>query len=91
VLSIFVDEQRVLRRVIRGDVDKNLLLFKTHSGVSTDLLSMAPGRHQFEVEAVWDGEARREQIGARFLPGETYRLEIRLGRLKKNLSLRWTR
>jgi serine/threonine protein kinase len=91
VLSIFVDEKRVLRRVIRGDLDKKLLLFKTHSGVHTDLLSIAPGRHQFEVEAAWDGDTRRERIGARFLPGETYRLEVRLGRLKKDMSLKWTR
>jgi len=91
VLSIFVDEKRVLRRVIRGDLDKKLLLFKTHSGVHTDLLSIAPGRHQFEVEAAWDDDTRRESIGARFLPGETYRLEVRLGRLKKDMSLRWTR
>ena len=90
-LSIFVDEERVLRQVVQGDVDKNLLLVKTHAGVYTDLLWIAPGRHRFEVEAAWDGDMRREGIGARFLPGETYRLEIRLGRLKKDMSLKWTR
>jgi len=90
-LTVSVDGKRVLRRVVRGDVDKNLLLVKTHAGVYTGLLSIAPGRHRFEVEAAWDGDARRERIGARFLPGETYRLEIRLGRLKKDLSLKWTR
>jgi len=27
----------------------------------------------------------------RFDPGQTYRLEVRLGRIRKDLSLRWTR
>jgi hypothetical protein len=91
-LRIFVDGKRVLNKVVRGDVDKNLLLVKTHEGSYTDLVWARPGRHTFEVEVGWDDQTRRERIRARFLPGETYRLEIRLGgRLKKSLSVRWTR
>jgi hypothetical protein len=91
-LSIFVDEKRVLKKVVRGNVDKNLVVVKTHEGSYTDLVWARPGRHTFEVEVRWDDQTRRERIRARFLPGETYRLEIRLGgRLKKNLSLKWTR
>jgi hypothetical protein len=76
-LSIFVDEKRVLNKVVRG---------------YTDLVWARPGRHMFEVEVRWDDQTRRERIRARFRPGETYRLEIRLGgRLKRDLSLKWTR
>ena len=43
------------------------------------------------VEVTWDENTRRRSIRGVFAAGETYRLEIRLGRLRKNLSLKWTR
>jgi hypothetical protein len=64
---------------------------KLRSGVFTDVIKVEPGRHDFRVEVTWDDESRSERIPGRLLPGETYRLQIRLGRLKKDLSLEWTR
>ena len=90
-LRIDVDEKRVLRQTLIGRVDKNLLVVKTHSGVFTDLVEVAPGRHVFDVEVTWDDNTRRERILGRVQAGEMYRLEIRVGRLRKNLSLKWTR
>ena len=90
-LRIDVDEKRVLRQTLIGRVDKNLLLVKTHGGVFTDLVEVAPGRHVFDVEVTWDDNTRRERILALFRAGEMYRLEIRVGRLRKSLSLKWTR
>ena len=90
-LEIKMDEERVLRRIVRGQVDKNLLLVKTHEGTFTELLNLAPGRHVFDVEVAWDDNVRQERIYSRFYAGQTYRLQIRVGRLRKNLSLKWTR
>jgi len=90
-LKIDVDEEPVLRQTLVGNVDKNLLIVKTYGNVLTDLLEVPPGRHVFDVEVSWDENTRRERIPALFRAGETYRLEIRVGRLRKNLSLKWTR
>ena len=68
-----------------------LLVVKTHEGRVTELLELPPGRHVFDVEVAWDDDVRRKSIAARFAPGQMYRLEIRIGRLRKNLSLKWTR
>ncbi len=38
-----------------------------------------------------DDQRRTQDIAGRFEPGGTYRLVVRLGRLKKDLSLGWTR
>ena len=43
------------------------------------------------VEVSWGDERRSADLPGRFDPGQTYRLEVRLGRLTKELSLRWTR
>ncbi len=90
-LRIDMNGTRVLEQTVRGGVDKNLLVVKTHEGVHTDLLELPPGRHVFDVEVAWDDDVKRSSIPARFYAGQTYRLEIRIGRLRKNLSLKWTR
>jgi serine/threonine protein kinase len=90
-LRIDMNGKRVLERTIRGEVDKNLLVVKTHEGVHTELLELPAGRHIFDVEVEWDDNVERASIAARFHAGETYRLKIRMGRLRKDLSLEWTR
>jgi serine/threonine-protein kinase len=90
-LRIYMDDEPVLGRRVRGTVTRNLLAVKLRSGVFTQVLDVDPGRHSFRVEVVWDENRREASIPGRVLSGETYRLEIRLGRLDKDLSLRWTR
>jgi hypothetical protein len=90
-LRMWLDDEELLVDRLKGEVTKNLVLFKLRTGVLTEVLDLAPGRHRFKVEVSWSDQVRSEEIPARFQPGETYRLEIRLGRMKKDLSLRWTR
>jgi hypothetical protein len=90
-LRIDMNGKRVLERTVRGGVDKNLLVVKTHEGVHTELLELPAGRHIFDVEVEWDDDVKRASIAALFHSGETYRLKIRMGRLRKDLSLEWTR
>jgi serine/threonine-protein kinase len=90
-LRLWVDGEEVLVERVKGDVTKRLVLFKLRSGVLTEVLEVEPGRHRFRVKVDWDDEARVEEIAGRFDPGETYRLAVRLGRMSKDLSLRWTR
>jgi eukaryotic-like serine/threonine-protein kinase len=90
-LRVWVDDERVVGQPVRGAVSKDLLVVKLREGVFTDVFAVDPGTHRIRVEVRWDDEMRGDVIPGRFLPGETYRLEIRMGRLSKDLSLRWTR
>ncbi len=90
-LRLWLDGGELLVERVRGDVTKDLVLFKLTSGVRTEVLDVSPGLHQARVEVSWDDQRRTRDIVGRFSPGQTYRLEIRLGRLRKDLSLRWTR
>ncbi|MCG6923914.1 MAG: serine/threonine protein kinase [Acidobacteria bacterium] len=90
-LRILMDGEPVVGRSVAGGVARDLLVAKLHGGVFTDLVEVEPGRHEFEVEVTWDDNTRLEHIRGVFDRDETYRLEIRLGRLRRNLSLKWTR
>jgi serine/threonine protein kinase len=90
-LRLWLDGQEILVERVRGEVTRDLVLFKLTSGVLTEVLDVGPGGHQVRVEVGWDDQRRTRDIAGRFRSGETYRLEVRLGRLKKELSLRWTR
>jgi hypothetical protein len=90
-LRILMDGEPVVGRSVDGGVSRNLIVAKLHGGVFTDLVEVEPGHHEFEVEVKWDDKARRERIPGVFEADETYRLQIRLGRLRRNLSLEWTR
>jgi hypothetical protein len=90
-LRLWLDEEELLVEPVRGEVTKNLVLFKLKGGVLTEVLDVSPGRHQFRVEVSWGDERRSAELPGRFDSGQTYRLELRLGRLQKDLSLRWTR
>jgi eukaryotic-like serine/threonine-protein kinase len=90
-LRVWLDEEELLVERVRGDVTRNLVLFKLKGGVLTEVLDVSPGRHRVRVEVGWDDELRRADATGRLEPGETYRLEVRLGRIGKDLSLRWTR
>jgi hypothetical protein len=41
------------------------------------------------VQVAWEGNERTERIAGTFKPGVTRRLFVRLGRLRKNLSVEW--
>jgi len=90
-LRLWLDGEELLVESVKGAITKNLVLFQLAGGVRTEVLDVSAGRHRFRVEVRWSDQRRTQEIAGRFLPGETYRLEIRLGRLRKDLSLRWTR
>ena len=54
-----------------------------------DVLEVPPGRHTLRVQVHWEDNDRTERIQGNFRAGETRRLQVRLGRLRKNLSLEW--
>jgi hypothetical protein len=91
VLRLWQDGEEILVERVKGEVRKNLVVFKLRSGVRTEVLELPPGRHRFKVEVTWGDQQRSDEILGRLMSGQTYRLEVRLGRLRKQLSLSWTR
>jgi len=90
-LRVWMDDEPVLGQRVRGRVAKDLLVMKVRSGQVTHVMDVEPGRHDFRVDVQWDDESRSAQIPGVVHSAQTYRLEIRLGRIKKDLSLKWTR
>jgi hypothetical protein len=89
VLRIWVDDEPVLDEKLSGHVSKNAMVFKLRKGEFNDVLGVSPGKRQVRVQVQWEDGAKTEQIAGTFKPGVTRRLEVRLGRLRKNLSLEW--
>ncbi len=65
------------------------LTFRT--GHLEKLLDVSPGRHELRVEVRWEGERRVASTVADVAPGATGLLEVRLGRMSRELRLSWSR
>lgn len=70
-------------------VTKKLLAIKMRRGVLQEELQLVPGGHEVRVQVAWDDNERTERIWGTFKEAQTRRLEIRLGRVRKNLSVDW--
>ena len=86
---LLLDFEHPLRACqLRLWLDEELVLDETLAGLKEEL-EVAPGRHDVRVTVSWEGNEKSERIWGTFKPGETRRLEVRLGRLRKNLSVDW--
>jgi hypothetical protein len=55
------------------------------------VLDVAPGPPEVRVEVMWDQERRVATKVADAAPGATGLLEVRVGRMSKDLTLQWSR
>jgi len=88
-LRIWVDEKLMLDESLAGRVTKKLLSIKLRKGSIQERLELVPGRHDIRVQVAWDDNEKAERIWGMFKEGEARRLEIRLGRVRKNLAVDW--
>ncbi len=91
-LKVWVDEELVVEERLDGRVTREIGGLKFRKGRHSDSLELAPGRHLVRIEVEWEGSLKTESIGGNFEPGQTRRLEARmgsLGGLRRNLSLEW--
>lgn len=86
-LRIFVDGALSLVEPLRGQPDRNFVGIKRHRGSVEKSIAIAPGRHEVRVEVAWDDNVKEETVSRTFTTGESRRLEIKLGRIRKNLSV----
>jgi pyruvate/2-oxoglutarate dehydrogenase complex dihydrolipoamide acyltransferase (E2) component len=88
-LRIWLDGELIVEQRLAGQASKKGLVFSVRKGSYRDMLEVPPGRHTLRVQVAWDESERTERIASTFKAGETRRLQVRLGRLRKNLSLEW--
>jgi serine/threonine-protein kinase len=87
-LRVWVDEQLLLDEGLSGRVARKLIVKVRQGGLQQEL-DLPPGRHDIRVQVLWDDNEKTERIFGTFKEGEARRLEVRLGRLRKNLSVDW--
>ncbi len=88
-LRIFVDDELALEEPVTGQKRKKALVFGVHRGSSRTELEVSPGLHEVRVEVRWDENMRTERIVGGFRSGATRRLEVNLGRIRRDLELEW--
>jgi eukaryotic-like serine/threonine-protein kinase len=88
-LSVWIDGKLSLDQDLAGRTAKNLVGIKIHKGSLEKTLRVRPGGHEVRVRVAWDDNVKEETRAAVFKAGATRNLEIRLGRIRKNLSVEW--
>jgi tRNA A-37 threonylcarbamoyl transferase component Bud32 len=89
-LKVWVDRELVLSKRLEGKEQKKLIAFKGHKGALRAVLDVKPGSHIVRVQVTWDDNNKTETIGGTFKAGSSRHLEVRVGGLRKNLSLEWS-
>jgi hypothetical protein len=88
-LRIFVDGKVALDEDLESRAERNFVGIKKRKGTVGKTIALHPGRRMVRVEVSWDDNVKEERVAWTFKAGESRRLEIRLGRLRKNLSVEW--
>ena len=88
-LHVWLDGTPIVDERLNSRVAKKIAGIGFREGGLEKLLAVSPGKHEIRVQVSWDDNAKLETISGTFEPGATRHLEIRIGRLRKNLSLEW--
>jgi serine/threonine protein kinase len=88
-LRVWVDEDLVLNTRLESREKKKLIAFKSRKGAVTEVLDVKPGTHDVRVQVTWDDKAKTETVSGNFRSGATRKLDVRVGGLKKSLSVGW--
>jgi serine/threonine-protein kinase len=88
-IRVWVDDDLVIEEDLDSRVTKSLLSFKLRKGAVQEELEVSPGRRRVRVQLRWDDNDKTETISGTFRSGALRTLEVRVGRLRKNLSLEW--
>jgi len=88
-IRIWVGDTLVLEEDLEGRVTKKVVGIRIRRGRLENELDVSAGKHVVRVQVAWDDSLKEDSLPGTFEPGSTRRLEIRLGRLRKNVSLEW--
>jgi len=79
----------VLDQDLTGRMARKLVGITIHKGSLERTIAVRPGKRAVRVRVAWDDNVKEERLAATFKAGQTRLLEIRLGRIRKNLSVDW--
>jgi serine/threonine protein kinase len=90
-LVAWIDGVLVYEMKLQAPVSKKVVAFKVREGRAEKLLDLEPGRHEVRVEVTWEQDHRVRTKVVDVAPGSTGLLEVRVGRMSKDLRLEWSR
>jgi hypothetical protein len=76
---------------LQATASKRIVAFKVREGRAEEMLTVGPGPHEVRVEVTWDQSRRVRSKVIDVAPGSTGLLDVRVGRMSKDLSLEWSR
>ena len=88
-LRLWVDNNQRIDQALDSQVTKKIVAIKLRKGGLEEVLEITPGKHEVRVQVAWEDHLKEETLSGAFNSGSTRHLEIRIGRLRKNLSLEW--
>jgi len=90
-LVVWIDGVLVYETKLQATGSKKIVTFKVREGRVETLLDVEPGPHQVRVEVTWEQDRRVSTKVVDVAPAATGLLEVRVGRMSKDLSLSWSR
>jgi hypothetical protein len=90
-LIVWIDGVLVHETKLQAQVSRRIVAFKVREGRAEELLDVEPGPHEVRVEVTWDQNRRERTKVVDVAAGSTGLLEVRMGRMSKDLSLSWSR
>jgi serine/threonine-protein kinase len=90
-LIVWIDGVLVYEMKLQAPVSKKVVGVKVREGHAETLLDLEPGRHEVKVEVTWEQDRRVSTKVVDVAPASTGLLEVRVGRMSKDLKLEWSR
>jgi serine/threonine protein kinase len=90
-LIVWIDGVLVYEMKLQAPVSKRVVGVKVREGRAETLLDLEPGRHEVRVEVTWEQDRRVSTKLVDVAPASTGLLEVRVGRMSKDLKLEWSR
>jgi hypothetical protein len=88
-MRLWLDDKLVLQEDLEGRVRRKVVGLTWRSGGFEKEIAVPPGRHTLRVRVSWEGNDKSDSLIGTLEPGESRRVEIRVGRLRKNVSAEW--
>jgi eukaryotic-like serine/threonine-protein kinase len=90
-LIAWIDGVLVYETKLHATGSRRVVAFKVREGRVEKLLDVEPGPHEVRIEVTWDQGRRASTKVVDVATGSTGLLEVRVGRMSKDLSLSWSR
>ena len=90
-LIVWIDGVLVHETKLQASGSRRIVGFKVREGRVETLLDVAPGPHEVRVEVTWDQGRSASKKVVDVAKRSTGLLEVRVGRMSKEVSLTWSR